>query len=406
MHGEIATSQAPRNDINLGGVLPNKKATIASTQKYLNILAIRDGMVVLHDGGIRIILEVGSLNFALKSEDEQNGIVYSYQQFLNSLKYPIQVVMQSRRLDLYGYLKMLRELLEKQTNDLIRIQTEEYINFIEKLLTKANIMDKTFYVVVSYFPSGIEKMTMLDKVLGGGGKSGEVHYTKDQFEEFKTELQERVNVISAGLGSMGLRVQPLNTQEIIELLYGIYNPAEAISERMTEVSNLESDIVKTDMPVQVIGEDKKDDVESEGKTSESPEVAAPGAINPVQEQKDEQKVDEILEDLPVVMNTVPEVEISDATTPGVIDNNPSVDGIKDADSVATVPDQSAVPGQEIPQPQTGDLPEAQAPVDGITQSDQPIDENVQVVDPLSQNNPVARENSQSSQPGNNSTVSQ
>lgn len=228
---------------------------VASTQKYLNILAIRDGMVILRDGGIRTILEVGSLNFALKSEDEQNGMLYQYQQFLNSLKFPIQIVMQSRRLDLYTYLKMLKELLEKQTNDLIRIQTEEYINYIERLLTKANIMDKKFYVVIPFFPGGVEKATMVDRVLGAGSKSGEVHFTKEQFAEYKKQLDERVNVISGGLGSMGLRVSPLDTQQIIELLYVIYNPAEAMSERMTEVSNLESEVIKTDMPVMMASAD-------------------------------------------------------------------------------------------------------------------------------------------------------
>lgn len=333
---------------------------MASTQKYLNILAIRDGMVVLQDGGIRTILEVGSLNFALKSEEEQGGMLFSYQQFLNSLKFPIQIVMQSRRLDLYGYLKMLRELLEKQTNDLIRIQNEEYINFIERLLTKANIMDKKFYVVVPYFPSGIEKSSMIDKVLGGAAnKGGGVHYTKDQFQEFKTQLSERVNVISGGLGSMGLKVHPLETQQIIELLYGMYNPAEAISERMTDVTNLGSDVVSTDMPVQMASQKEDEIVDEELKKVDNAEANLSADLS----------TEEIIQDLPVVNinQAAPTAPINEVPMPAqAVDNTQpvansvpvvNVDSVQNVNQNANVvnyaeqpildPNQVATMGQEI-----------------------------------------------------------
>ncbi|MDO8513636.1 MAG: hypothetical protein Q7S37_03985 [bacterium] len=257
--------------------MAGKAAQIASTQKYLNVLAIRDGMVILNDGGIRTILEVGSLNFALKSEEEQNGMLSQYQQFLNSLKFPLQIVMQSKRLDLFSYLKMLKGLLEKQTNDLIRIQTEEYTTYVERLLTRANIMDKKFYVVVPYFPGGIEKNSMIEKVLGSKSKTGEIHFTKEKFAEYKDKLNERVNIVSGGLGSMGLRVTPLGTQQIIELLYSIYNPAEALSERMTEVGNLESLIVQSDLPTTSLGNaGAAENASAVGRASES------GSVNPEQ----------------------------------------------------------------------------------------------------------------------------
>ncbi len=256
---------------------------VNSTQKYLNIAAIRDGLLALKDGNLRVIMEVSSLNFDLKSEDEQNGVIGQYQNFLNSLKFPIQIIVQSRKLDLFNYLKFLRQTLEKQTNDLIRIQTEDYITFIERLLTKANIMDKKFYVVVPFFPTGVEKVTFIDKILGSN-KTGEIHYTEKQFAEYKEKLMERANVVIGGLGSLGLRVKILGTQEIIEMMYAVYNPDEAMNQRMVQVEELGAAVIRKDGVLEeAVAEsekikDKENNSEDDKQTTETGEEEINGQI--------------------------------------------------------------------------------------------------------------------------------
>lgn len=223
--------------------MPPKKAPLQSTQKYLNILAIREGVVVLRDGGLRLILRAGSINFALKSEEEQNGLIDRYQGFLNALKFPIQILIQSRRLDLYNYLNFLKAALEKQTNDIIRMQTEDYIAYIERLITKANIMDKKFYIVIPLFPTGIQRPGLLDRLLGSA-KTNDVHYTTQQFKDFHRQLTEKASVITSELASMGISAEILNTQEIVETFYGVYNPEEALNERLLQINELQVPIVR------------------------------------------------------------------------------------------------------------------------------------------------------------------
>ncbi len=260
-----------------------KPQTTESTQKNLNLLAIRNGLVILKDGGIRMILKVGSVNFALKSEEEQNGLIQQYQGFLNALKFPIQIVMQSRRLDLYTYLNFLRRTLSTQTEDMLKAQTEDYINYIERLIARANIMDKRFYVAIPLFPSGVVRAGMLDKILGAA-KTGEVHYTNDQFKHFQQQLQERANVIISGLGSMGLQTTILNSQEIIELLYTIYNPEEASSERLAQINTLEAPVIQTEeeQVTRLAKDAKKEDTSQPVNLPETPQppVASPQAATP------------------------------------------------------------------------------------------------------------------------------
>lgn len=218
-----------------------KEQKIQSTQKYLDILVIKEGIIILKDGGLRSILKVSSLNFALKSEEEQSGLINQYQGFLNALKFDIQIVMQSRRLDLYNYMRYLKEVAQQQTNEMVKIQTEDYINYIERLLTKANIMDKRFYVVIPFFPTGVQQKGWIDKILGGSKTT--IQFSAEQFKSHKEQLLERANIVTQGLGGMGLKVTPLATQEIIELLYGIYNPEEAMSERLVEAGGLSAPVI-------------------------------------------------------------------------------------------------------------------------------------------------------------------
>lgn len=212
----------------------------SSTQDILKFSEIRDGIVVTRTGELRAILLVSSINFALKSEQEQNAIVFAYQNFLNSLEFPIQIVMQSRKLDLGNYLKKLKEASGTQTNELLRTQTLDYIDFITRLINIANIMDKKFYIVVSYTPP--PKLQTVP-----GKTQGPIQITTEEFNTYKQELTQRVTIAQNGLGSIGLRIAQLDTQQIIELLYGIYNPEEAAKEKLTPYEQLTTNIVQSEL---------------------------------------------------------------------------------------------------------------------------------------------------------------
>jgi len=216
------------------------KIKSASTQEILKFAEIRDGIVITKSGELRAILMASSINFALKSEQEQNAIVFAYQNFLNSLEFPIQIVMQSKKLDLSNYLKKLTEVSGTQTNELLRAQTLDYIDFISRLINIANIMDKKFYIAVSYTPP--------PKLQTMPGKQQEnQQITMAEFNTYKAELAQRVSVAQNGLGSIGLRLAQLDTQQIIELLYGIYNPEEAAREKLTPVDQLTTNVVQSEL---------------------------------------------------------------------------------------------------------------------------------------------------------------
>lgn len=217
------------------------KNEIGSTQDFLKFAEIKDDTVILKDGNLRQVLLCSSINFSLKSEQEQNAIVYAYQNFLNSLTFPIQILMQSKKLDLTKYLEKLQQKATKQTNELLRLQTTDYIDFIKRLVSLANIMDKRFYVVVPFF---------VPVKIGVGlnsSSSGKVSLSNDEFRQYLIELKQRVSVIQSGLGTIGIRCALLNTQQLIELLYGVYNPEEANKQKLTNAENLEGEIVESEV---------------------------------------------------------------------------------------------------------------------------------------------------------------
>ncbi|MCL5795788.1 MAG: hypothetical protein M1338_05550 [Patescibacteria group bacterium] len=219
-----------------------KKAAANPTQKYLEVAEIRDGVVILGDGRMRMILLAASVNFALKSEQEQNALVGQYQNFLNSLNFPIQIVMQSRKLDLTNYLKKLTERSEVEKNELIRIQTVDYVEFIKRLISIANIMDKKFYVIIPFDPPNLQKRGLFDKIFHPGSTLT-VKISEEEFKSYHEELIERVNVVMNGIAGMEVRSAPLNTQQIIELYYSVYNPEESGKERLIEEQKLESPVI-------------------------------------------------------------------------------------------------------------------------------------------------------------------
>jgi len=214
----------------------------ASTQSNIKIAGIKDGVVFLEDGGYRVILSCSTVNFALKSEQEQNSLVFQYQSFLNSLHFPIQIVMQSKKLDLTPYLQKINTLKDKQTNELIKMQATDYIDFVGNLINVANIMKKSFYVVVPYQPLSLAKGSMFDKIFKKPA-TGPLRVSEEELKRHKEELVQRANTAAFGLGSMGIQCVQLNTEEIIELFYKIYNPEISGKERIEDAEKLTSSYI-------------------------------------------------------------------------------------------------------------------------------------------------------------------
>lgn len=231
----------------LANTKPKQKIPTVSTQDFLAFSEIHEGIVITKTGELRVVLMASSINFSLKSEQEQTAIVYAYQSFLNSLSFPIQIMMQSRRLDLTKYLDKLKQTAEVQTNELLRAQTVDYRDYIERLIKVANIMDKKFYVVISYLPpvnTQIKKSGLFSRK---SQNTNSIQITPAQFATYKQEITQRIQVIQSGLGSIGVRTATLNTQQVVELLYGIYNPEEAAKQKLINFNHLNSDIVESEI---------------------------------------------------------------------------------------------------------------------------------------------------------------
>lgn len=195
------------------------------TQSFVPIKEIRDGVIVLKDGSLRSILLASSLNFALKSSEEQQSIIFQFQNFLNSINFSIQIYTQSRRLDIRPYIALLEERLKDQVGDLMKMQTREYIEFIKSFTESTSIMTKSFFIVVSYSAPALGGTTAIKKsFFGGGGTKKEQE--KTTFEESRSQLQQRVEVVEQGLVRCGIRIANLGTEELIELFYKTFNPGD------------------------------------------------------------------------------------------------------------------------------------------------------------------------------------
>lgn len=238
--GEPArTVETPENEMGFN----TQTITAPSTQNYIDIEEIHNGVVILKNGGMRMVLMVSAINFALKSEAEQNAIIYSFQNFLNSLSFPIQIVMQSRRLDLSSYLARLKGKNKQENNALLRLQTADYIGFVEQLLTVANIMEKKFYLVIPYQPVVIKHENILQKILNLFKPNKKTEIV--DFEMHRKELAHRTEVAAAGLGSLGLRAVQLNTLELAELYYSSYNPELANKQKIMSLADITAPMVET-----------------------------------------------------------------------------------------------------------------------------------------------------------------
>lgn len=215
----------------------------ASTQENLEIAGIEDGIVILRDGSYRLVFEVSAVNFGLKSEREQNSIIFQFQGFLNSLHFPIQILVQSRRLDLTPYMSKLKKRADGQTNELLKMQTLDYADFISELINMANIMKKRFYIVIGWENIELQKLSFVDRLMNRGNSVSLLKISEKEFKTRSSELRERASVIASGLGSIGLHCKQLGTKELIELYYNFYNPGIADKERLGDLENLQASVV-------------------------------------------------------------------------------------------------------------------------------------------------------------------
>lgn len=198
-----------------------------STQQFVPIQEIRDGVVVLKSGELRSVVMCQAINLDLKSQDEQTAILLQFQSFLNSLEFSSQIVVSSRRLDIRPYVIKLEKRLEEIEGDLLRIQTREYINFIQKFNETYDVMSKYFYIVIPYGASiSLGGGSGILGGLFGKKKEGQTLTEAEAFEEKRTQLEQRVSVITGGLESMGIECKMLDTPALIELYQKTFNPGE------------------------------------------------------------------------------------------------------------------------------------------------------------------------------------
>jgi len=196
----------------------------ASTQKYLDIAEIREDTIILKNGSLRAVLLASSINFSLKSEDEQTAIISAYAQFLSTLETPLQIIVQSRPFNIKPYLLNLEKLEEKQANELLKVQMRDYIDFIKELVEMGEIMSKSFYVIIGYNPAGDVTRKFFDRLFEVFKTVGRVTFSKTRFAKHRERLFREADKIASNLNSMGIKTVPLDTQSLIELFYKTYNP--------------------------------------------------------------------------------------------------------------------------------------------------------------------------------------
>jgi type IV secretory pathway VirB4 component len=235
--------------------IPGKAAAVPhanpnSTQNALQIAEIRDGIVIMSDGSYRSVLMVKSINFDLMSQQEQEAVEYSYQSYLNSLYFPIQIFIRSQKVDLQPYIEKLDKIRTEHDNMLLALLMDDYIGYIDALSQQTNIMDKKFYIVIPYFPrvdaqKALTQTSNFFTGVAGLFRNKEAHVTinEAELEQAKSELRNRVQAVLSGLMQCGVQGLPLDTQELIELYYDTYNPDTATRQPLKNFNELTPDII-------------------------------------------------------------------------------------------------------------------------------------------------------------------
>ncbi len=244
-----AASAHPGVQPGAGAPLP-PKSNPNSTQNTLQIAEIRDGIVIMNDGSFRAVVMAKSINFDLMSPQERDAVEFSYQGFLNSLYFPIQIFVQSQKVDLRPYIERLDKIRTEHDNMLLALLMEDYINYIDAVSQQTNIMDKRFYIVIPFFPiADIQQAITQSKNFFTGlvdmFNSKEQHVTVNEpdLEKAKDELRNRVQAVLGGLQQCGIQGLPLDTQELIELYYDVYNPDTATRQKLKNFNDLTAPVI-------------------------------------------------------------------------------------------------------------------------------------------------------------------
>ncbi len=234
-----------------GGKSAKPKSNPTSTQNMLQIAEIRDGIVIMEDGSFRSVVMLKSINFDLMSPQEREGVETGYQAFLNSLYFPIQIFVRSQKVDIRPYIEKLDKIRSEQDNMLLALLMEDYINYIGELSTQTNIMDKTFYIVIPFFPKAdVQKAITQSKNFFSGlsgifGKKADsaIRVNEKDLEDAKIELRNRVQAVLGGLQHCSVPGVPLDTQELIELYYDFYNPDTATRQQLKSFEDLGATVI-------------------------------------------------------------------------------------------------------------------------------------------------------------------
>jgi type IV secretory pathway VirB4 component len=243
---------APPQALNapVGSAAPAAKPTNQNTtQNSLLISEVRDSMVIMSDGSFRAVVACKSINFDLMSSREREGVEFSYQNFLNALYFPIQIFIRSQRVDIGPYIDRLAQIRRSQDNMLLNVLMDDYINFIDILSQEANIMDKSFFIVIPFYPTGdlnnvIEQSKGIFGKLFSKPQATVARIDKAQYEKAKDEIKNRIDSVTSGLFQIGVKSVQLNTKELGELYYNVYNPDTAVREPLGDFENITSTFVK------------------------------------------------------------------------------------------------------------------------------------------------------------------
>ncbi len=209
-----------------------------STQQYLDIAEIKDDVVIMRDGTLRAVLLASSINFSLKSEDEQNAVISAYVSFINSIDFPLQIVVQSRELNIDNYIEFLKKKEKEQVNRLLKIHTAEYIDYINELTSLGKIMNKRFYLVIPYNPLTDKRKGFFSLLAEAIKPASALKLKEKTFNRYKEMLSRRLESVFGGLESIGVGVVRLDTQALIELYYQSYNPEVASNQPLDEIEKL------------------------------------------------------------------------------------------------------------------------------------------------------------------------
>jgi type IV secretory pathway VirB4 component len=237
-----APAQTPQPKTNQP---PTKAGGGKSTQNSLLISEIKDGVVIMRDGSLRGVTLGSAINFDLMSSQEQDSVEFSYQGFLNSLHFPIQIVIKSQKIDLDPYIEKLRTKRNEQANELLGLLMDDYIANITALVDEVNIMDKQFYIVVPYMPplTVAKGGNLITKLQAAFEATPQIVVGEEDFKKYKTELAQRMQLVASGLTQIGIRAIALNTQELIDLYYSAYNPDVAVNQKLIDSTQLQTPVV-------------------------------------------------------------------------------------------------------------------------------------------------------------------